>query len=187
MPDAIKVFIAGSRRLSRLDRAVTERLEAIIGSGHRVLVGDASGVDAAVQKYFAKRLYPQVTVFCTQGRCRNHFGGFPIQAVEPPPGVRSGFDFFAAKDMAMAHAATHGLMLWDAESRGTFTNVLNLVRLGKPVVVYVSTDHTFASIRTPVDLRGLLGKAEAETRRRFEREVAALAQADRTDVPVSLF
>ena len=59
----------------------------------------------------------------------------------------------------MAANATHGLMLWDGESRGTLTNIKNLVRDGKPVVVYFSPSKTFLTIKNATDLDALLAQA----------------------------
>jgi hypothetical protein len=59
----------------------------------------------------------------------------------------------------MAADATHGLMLWDGESRGTFGNVRNLVGAGKPVVVYLSPAKQFLNVRTEADIERLVGKA----------------------------
>ena len=42
------VFIGGSRHVSRLPAQAKERLNNIIGSGFRVVVGDAAGADKAV-------------------------------------------------------------------------------------------------------------------------------------------
>ncbi|OFV92275.1 MAG: hypothetical protein A3H95_04135 [Acidobacteria bacterium RIFCSPLOWO2_02_FULL_64_15] len=166
----VKVFIAGSRSVSRLNDALKQRLDRIVAEQHEVLVGDANGADRAVQQYLADRQYRTVTVYCTGGRCRNNVGGWSTLPVEPPAGVRAGFDFYAAKDREMAVHATHGLMLWDGESRGTLTNIKNLVRNNKPVVVYLSAAKTFLNLKTPADLDVLLAQAGSsaghEVRRR---------------------
>ena len=43
------LFIGGSRHVSRLPTDVKKRLDNVISSGHRVIVGDANGADKAVQ------------------------------------------------------------------------------------------------------------------------------------------
>ena len=156
---AVKVFIAGSRALSRLNDLLRQRLDRIMAERHEVLVGDANGADRAVQQYLAEREYRDVTVYYTGGRCRNNVGRWTTLSVAPPTGVYGGFDFYAAKDREMAARATHGLMLWDGESRGTFTNIKNLVGEHKPVVVYLSPVETFVNILTPVDVDTLLARA----------------------------
>ncbi|MGB7217797.1 MAG: hypothetical protein WBD07_03215 [Vicinamibacterales bacterium] len=155
----VKVFIAGSRSVSRLDDALKQRLDRIVAEQHEVLVGDANGADRAVQQYLADRQYQTVTVYCTGGHCRNNVGGWKTVPVEAPAGVRGGFDFYAAKDREMAAHATHGLMLWDGESRGTLTNIKNLVRDNRPVVVYLSAAKAFLNLKTPADLDVLIAQA----------------------------
>ena len=155
------VFVAGSRALSRLNDAVRVRLERIISEGHHVLVGDANGADKAIQQFLAGRHYQGVTVYCTGARCRNNVGHWPLVNVPPPDGIARGFDFCAAKDRAMAHRATHGFMLWDGESRGTLTNIRNLIDQQRPVLVYLSPSRTFSTIRTESDLEQLRVRASS--------------------------
>ena len=126
-----------------------------------MLVGDANGADRIVQQYLADRQYQNVTVYCSGNRCRNNVGQWTTIAIAPPPGVHGGFDFYAAKDREMATHATHGLMLWDGESRGTLTNVKNLVRNNKPVVVYLSPAKSFVTLKTAADVDALLAQVIA--------------------------
>lgn len=51
-----KVFIAGSRQLSRLNAEVKRRIDTMIEKGFTVLVGDANGADKAVQRYRVGKL-----------------------------------------------------------------------------------------------------------------------------------
>jgi hypothetical protein len=155
----VKVFIAGSRAVSRLNDAIRERLDRVMSEHHGVLIGDANGADRAVQQYLSDRRYRDVTVFCTGTRCRNNVGKWRTMSVAPPQGVHSGFEFYAVKDREMASCATHGLMLWDGESRGTFTNIGNLVLHNKPVVVYLSPTRTFVTVKTQGDVDQLLAQA----------------------------
>ena len=69
----------------------------------------------------------------------------------------------------MAANATHGLMLWDGESRGTLTNIKNLVRDRKPVVVYFSPSKTFLTIKTATDLDALLAQATPTARHEVKK------------------
>ena len=52
----------------------------------------------------------------------------------------------------MVEEADYGLMLWDGKSRGTLTNIVDLVQQGRPVVVYVVPAKTFATLREPEQL-----------------------------------
>ena len=166
---AVRVFIAGSRAISRLNESLRLRLDRIMAEGHEVLVGDANGADRIVQQYLADRRYRDVTVYCTGGRCRNNVGSWVTAAISPPAGVHGGADFYAVKDREMAANATHGLMLWDGESRGTLTNIKNLMRDRKPVVVYLSPSKTFLTIKTATDLDALLAQATPSARHEVRR------------------
>lgn len=165
-----KVFLSGSRRLSRLPVEVRQRLDEMMRRELTILVGDANGADKAIQNYFAERKYPSVLVFCTAGDCRNNVGGWPIRAVDPPHRARD-FAFFTAKDAAMADEADVGLALWDGESTGTVVNVARLVARGKPAVVYVAPEKTFATLKTPDDLVSLLATVDVDVRVRAEEYI----------------
>jgi len=165
-----KVFIGGSRHLSRLDAEVKQRLDKIVESGVSVLVGDANGADKAVQTYLATDRYPSVTVFCTAGRCRNNVGAWPTRVISAPVGAR-GFAFYVVKDGAMAQEATHGLMLWDGDSKGTLNNIVSLVKLEKPVVVFFGPTRSFVTVRTREDIAHLLAKCDPTAVERFEKEL----------------
>jgi adenine-specific DNA-methyltransferase len=164
------VFLSGSRRLSRLPPEVRHRLDEMIRRELTILVGDANGADKAIQTYFAAQHYANVLVFCTAGDCRNNVGRWPIHAVDAPHRVRD-FAFFTAKDAAMADEADVGLALWDGQSSGTIVNVARLVTRAKPAVVYVATTKTFATLKTPDDLVGLLSSADTDVRTRVEEYI----------------
>ena len=68
------VFIGGSRHVSNLSAEVKERLNNIWTGGHRVILGDADGVDRAVQAHLLEMSYRDVTVFCSGETCRNNLG-----------------------------------------------------------------------------------------------------------------
>ena len=72
-----KVFIGGSRRVTRLSAEVQRRIDKIIEQGFPILVGDVNGADKAVQTYLRDRHYRKVDVFCAGGRCRNNVGDWP--------------------------------------------------------------------------------------------------------------
>jgi adenine-specific DNA-methyltransferase len=98
-------------------------------AGDTILIGDANGADKAVQEYLAASGYRNVTVYCME-QCRNNAGAWPTRNVKPP-GARKDFAYYAAKDLVMAEEARCGVMLWDAKSKGTLNNMVNLVGAGK--------------------------------------------------------
>jgi hypothetical protein len=146
-----KVFIGGSRRVTRLDERVCGRLDEIIRKQLPVIIGDANGADKAVQDYFRKRGYSQVEVFCSEGHCRNNIGNWKVRPIPAPASRKRDFEYYAAKDRQMANEGSIGFMLWDGKSRGTLANVLRLMERGKKVVVYLALSKQFKTLRNMGD------------------------------------
>lgn len=163
------VFIGGSRAISKLDDVIREQLENLIAKRCAILIGDANGTDKAVQKYFAQKQYPNVTVFCMQ-YCRNNIGGWQTRPITAPPKTK-GFEYYASKDAAMAQQANCGLMLWDGESRGTLNNVLNLLGHGKKVMVYLEPCKSFYKLANEADLDALLARCDPNTIQDLKRRL----------------
>lgn len=145
-----KVFIGGSRRLTRLNAAIKQRLDRIAENGFPILIGDANGADKAVQQYMKNRCYKRVEVFCTNGVCRNNLGDWPIRKVKAARNAK-GFEFYAVKDRLMAEECSVGFMLWDGRSKGTQANILRLLNSGKKVLVYVAPPRRFVTLRSKHD------------------------------------
>lgn len=150
-----KVFFGGSRSLSRLDPAVCARLQNLIAQGHTVLVGDANGIDKAIQAFFAEEDYRDVIVYCMEAQCRNNVGNWPVEPVSSG-GKAKDFAYFAVKDARMGLEADYGFMIWDGASKGTLNNVLSLLEQGKAVLVYRSTTKKFLQIKSIQELDPLL-------------------------------
>lgn len=93
------------------------RIDTIIEKGFTILVGDANGVDKAVQRHLAEKGSRNVIVHCMVANCRNNVGDWPTREITAPKGVR-GFAYYVMKDQAMVDDAACGFMLWDGESRG---------------------------------------------------------------------
>src|SRR5216110_965322 len=132
------VFVAGSRALSKLNAQVKERLDNILRKEFTVLVGDANGADKAVQRYLAERGYGQVFVYCME-ICRNNVGNWPIRSHSADPAVKRDRHYY-------------GFMLWDGISKGTLTNVINLLDYNKKVLLFSAPKKQFFTLRTAGDL-----------------------------------
>ena len=78
-----KIFVGGSRRISRLNEDIRRRIDRIVAKRLHVLIGDANGVDKAVQRYLHERGYDRVEVFCSGPASRNNVGGWPLHPVWP--------------------------------------------------------------------------------------------------------
>ena len=183
----IKVFIGGSRHISRLNGDVRQRLDKIIQKQLPVLIGDANGADKAVQRYLHERRYAFVEVFSADEHPRNNVGAWVVRVVRPESGAK-GFDYFAAKDRALAEQGTVGLMIWDGESRGTLLDVLRLIRKQKTVVVYLSPDQTFTEVRAAQDFELLVSRLDGAASLRFrdqaESEGLYEPEAERAELHV---
>src|ERR1700683_5697275 len=97
-------FIGGSRHLSRLSVDVCNQIDRIIEDKFPIIVGDANGIDKAVQQYLLSTLYPLVEVFCSGGEGRNNLGDWPARTLQTYR-QRKDFNFYAAKDRQMEVAA----------------------------------------------------------------------------------
>jgi hypothetical protein len=151
----MNVFIAGPRAISVLDEKIESRLNNIMANNLTVLVGDASGIDKAIQVFFASRDYRNVEVFASNGRARNNMGNWFVHSV-PVDVSKQGFDFYAAKDLAMVQDADYGFMIWNGESRGTLNNIINLTSFGKRTVLYFWPGKDFYTINTFNDIDEIL-------------------------------
>lgn len=149
------VFVAGSRKLSRLNEQVLKRLENVVAGSYAVLVGDANGADKAVQRFLLERDYQNVTVYCSGSVCRNNLGNWKTHYVEVNPKI-SGRDFYTRKDVEMAAVADYGMMIWDGKSPGTINNVLELTGRGKKALVYLSSLKQFFTVSSLDDISVLL-------------------------------
>jgi len=149
-----KVFIGGSRAVSRINSVLTEKLDHFMARGCRILVGDAKGADKAVQQYLHEREYRNVLVYCTDS-CRNNLGMWETKHITGP-GRDRDFAYYAAKDAAMAQESDCGVMLWDGKSKGTLNNIQALVDMGKKTLVYFAPQRAFHRITGEADLAALL-------------------------------
>ena len=146
-----KVFVGGSRHLSKLNGDVRQRLDQIMNKRFPILIGDANGADKAVQSYLSHAGYDLVEVFCMDGGCRNNIGNWTTHVVKAKNNVK-GFEYYSLKDAEMTIASSVGFMLWDGKSRGTLENVCRLVDHGKSVLVYIAPTREFRSVRSKNDL-----------------------------------
>lgn len=164
------VFIAGSMDIKHLDRKVTERLDNIINSNFSIIVGDADGVDTSIQTYLFEKSAVDVVVYCSGPQPRNNVGGWQIHSVSSklPVGSRA---FFTAKDLKMTEIADYGLMIWDAKSTGTLSNVIELLMRNKTSVVFVNKHKEFRTVTNVANLEDLFLCMSENSRRRAEEKI----------------
>lgn len=165
-----KVFIGGSRRITKLSPAVINRLDNIIKHDFTILIGDANGADKCVQSYVSGKNYDKVIIFCMGEMCRNNLGDWETRRIATDISERN-FSYYATKDLAMAQEASYGFMIWDAKSAGTLNNVVNLLKEDKKVLVYLSPDKSFHTLCSFNDLPGLLARCDKKAIESFQKKL----------------
>jgi hypothetical protein len=171
------VFIAGSITIKHLDMEVQERLMNVIVQKHPILVGDADGADTAIQQFLFENGARLVTVYCTGKSPRNNIGDWAIHCVTTyhKPGSRA---YFTVKDVAMAAAADHGLMIWDAKSTGTLSNVIELLSRKKNALVFVNNAKTFHKVLCAADLSDLVAQMTDSARLKADTKIGLFERLD---------
>jgi hypothetical protein len=149
------VFISGSRDIKNLDAHTEKRINNILKSNLAIILGDADGVDLSVQKFLFEQRATGITVYCSGTQPRNNIGAWRVKRVDPggEPGTRA---FFTAKDLQMANDADYGLIIWDAKSAGTLSNIIELLTRKKKSVVYINGLSESLNIVKVEDLENLL-------------------------------
>ena len=166
-----RVFVGGSSHISRLPEQARVRLQNVMERRHSVLVGDANGVDKAVQWYLADAHYDRVTVYCSGDKCRNNIGCWETRKVSTQEGRRD-FNFYAAKDREMAKEAEFGLMIWDGKSLGTILNVLRLIDGSKKAVLIDVSDKQQVTLSSKEDWEALVSNCRADVRDKLKKRIA---------------
>lgn len=181
------VFVAGSIKIKELDDLVKDRLDKIIDSDFSIIVGDADGADASVQKYLLSKHADRTIVFHSGAKPRNNLGHWFAQA------VRSHFkagsrEFYTAKDLEMAKAADYGLMIWDGESTGTLSNVIELLKQDKKSIVYLTNSKSFVRVTDVEKFELLIAGMTDRAKSTANRKIGLQKALDRLrDSQVELF
>ena len=164
-----KVFIAGPLKIRTLDKNIKERLDNIIHKTIEVLVGDANGIDKAVQEYLSLRNYNNVTVYCIN-RPRNNIGNWNVKSIPCEHAIVS-FSEYVKKDLAMAKDTDFGFMIWNGKSNGTLNNTLNLLEKGKKTRLYIKPAEEFYTIVKLKDLENLLSDCDKEDLIKIDKKI----------------
>jgi len=125
-----KIFISGSKSISKLSAEMFEVLDKIIQDGDTILVGDCYGVDLAVQKYLLQKGYTDVLVYCSGELPRNHVVGVIHSCAKEAAGLK-GRAFQYVKDKAMCDDCDEAFGFWDCKSLGTLENAKRVQEQGK--------------------------------------------------------
>ncbi|MDP2917612.1 MAG: hypothetical protein Q8O16_06765 [Dehalococcoidia bacterium] len=122
-----------------------------------------------MQNYFFNKKYRDVFVFCSGEKCRNNVGNWCTRNIESNSNNRD-FNYYAAKDLQMAEEADFGFMIWDAKSKGTLHNIVNLLKASKHTLVFFPPERNFYKLNTFDNLRDLLKKCDKKTSEALEKE-----------------
>ena len=162
----MKLFISGSKDMKRwgkdheLPEAVLFKLDQLMGNGDSILIGDARGTDACVQKYLHNKRYHNVTVYVAGAKSmtRNNIGSWEEKHV----GIhgRTGYSMYIEKDFQMSQDADAGIAIWDGESKGTFINMVCLAAQGKMCSVYLLAESRWVEVRSLNDLKDYAGEPD---------------------------
>lgn len=147
-----KVFISGSISIKEIPQKVYPRLDNMIKNNLKILVGDAPGIDSAVQNYFKSKGYSNLCVYSIYENARYMADKnclfkqiiFPHKIEIECEGcedkqekeIKKERDKQSFKDKAMADECDYGLVIWDEKSNGCYQNIQNLARLKKFYEVY---------------------------------------------------
>jgi hypothetical protein len=164
------VFISGSRKISRLNQEIKDRLKNVLEQSLAIVVGDANGADKAVQNFLMENKYASVTVFCSGSTCRNNMGNWEVSAIRVDPRIK-GREFYTEKDKKMAEIADYGFVLWDGKSPGSYSNVMELVKRNKKALVYFAPEKSFFTVADLSDARALLGKCDSTSRNEIKKKI----------------
>lgn len=146
----LPTFISGSMSIRVLPDRVLQHLRLMLDLRLSIVIGDAPGVDAAVQRFLADHDKQEVTVFCGGNTPRTNLGKWPVQRVSAnaPPGTR---EWHTAKDREMARLAGSGFVIWDGVSCGSFANIRRMRNFGRFLAVYIRPEDRLLSTDEHVD------------------------------------
>jgi hypothetical protein len=132
-------ILGGSRYLVNLPSEVKVLLDEKMSTNEFFNIGDAPGSDSSFQTFFANKQYKNIKIFSSAGYIRNNVGNWDWELIDS--GLKSKSNsVHAFKDRYMCKISASGIMIWDCQSAGTLSNVIDLVRQGKNCFIWVAPD-----------------------------------------------
>lgn len=140
------VFISGTSKLqdksstyfrSKLPNEIKKEIDGYIRDKKKIIVGDAPGLDTAVQEYLAEKGYKKVVVYGTD-YTRANKGKWKEHISDGSQYEEGSKEWHAVKDKAMQDDAMEGLavVLEKGGAGATRNNVKALVEQNKKVKIY---------------------------------------------------
>ena len=146
-----QVFIGGSKTINELNDTEIKLLDELMRDEVQILIGDCFGADKLVQEYLYKNNYEKVYVYTSVNEPRVNIGLWSVCWCKTDNST--GYLKHMQKDLRMAKSCDYGIMFWDEESKGTFVNLLELVKMGKPATLVLHESGDCEKIETFDDLR----------------------------------
>lgn len=149
------VFISGTTKTSedgsykrdKLPTKITDKIDEYIGSGRKILVGDAPGIDSQIQDYLSNKSYKNVEVFVSGDEIRKLAGeklGWAVNKINGENFEKYSKEWRAVKDKAMNSVASEGLAVVIKDGSGaTRKNIDRFIKAGKTVMVYQLDNEDF--------------------------------------------
>ncbi len=133
-----KIFISGSISLKKLDFKILASLDKIILKKYKVLVGDAFGIDSAIQEYLNQKQYFDVEVHSIYSQPRNIISSsFKTIKVDFDETLKSEREKQTFKDVFMTKNSDTSFVIWDGKSTGSFQNILRAINEKKEIIVFL--------------------------------------------------
>lgn len=140
------VFISGSSKMqdqsstyyrSKLPAAIRKEINGYIRDKKKIIVGDAPGIDTAVQEYLAEKGYKKVVVYGTD-HTRVNKGGWKEHISDGSKYKEGSDEWHRVKDQDMQNDAMEGLavVLEKGGAKATRNNVKALINQNKKVKIY---------------------------------------------------
>jgi len=149
------VFISGSIDLKSIPQTVRISLDNIINQNLHIVIGDAEGIDLAVQKYLNEKKYFNVTIFSITSPPRNCISDkFNIKYIDYKNTVeyislseqeKAKIEYSERKkqtfkDIEMSKYADYFLTIWDGKSEGTKNNLLRGIQNNKKIKLIINNE-----------------------------------------------
>lgn len=141
------VFVSGSSKTEtkgnpyyrkRLSREIRKDLKKHMRRKHKIIVGDAPGIDRQTQNYLKKKRYKNVEVYGPGKKVRYKANKKWVDhAIDAPKYEPMSPEWLRQKDIAMTKAADEGLsVILDEGAKATRNNIDRLISQNKEVKVY---------------------------------------------------
>ena len=164
----MSIVLGGSRRIDRIPGEVQELLKSYVANEEKFIGGDAVGSDLAFQRFFFDSKCLAVTIYSSAGYVRNNVGHWPEQLIDS--GLKSKSNaVHAFKDRKMVEIAKSGIMIWDSESAGTLSNVIDLVEQEKECYLWLAAESELCKFDNSKSLEKFLANFPAQTEEAMKR------------------